>query len=126
MIERNHANSGQNQMEFSMIRMPFRPKQRVHAYPLLPQSPELGFQQGTETGKKMAKQDDKITMDAIVIEALPNAMFRVRLPNEQQTEIIGYISGKMRKHYIRILPGDTVTVEISPYDLTKGRITYRR
>ncbi|MBO6512992.1 MAG: translation initiation factor IF-1 [Phycisphaerales bacterium] len=74
----------------------------------------------------MAKQDDKITMDAIVIEALPNAMFRVRLPNEQQTEIIGYISGKMRKHYIRILPGDTVTVEISPYDLTKGRITYRR
>jgi len=74
----------------------------------------------------MAKQDDKITMDAIVIEALPNAMFRVRLPNEQQTEIIGYISGKMRKHYIRILPGDTVTVEISPYDLTKARITYRR
>ncbi len=74
----------------------------------------------------MAKQDDKITMDAIVIEALPNAMFRVRLPNEQETEIIGYISGKMRKHYIRILPGDTVTVEISPYDLTKGRITYRR
>jgi translation initiation factor IF-1 len=74
----------------------------------------------------MAKQDDKITMDAIVTEALPNAMFKVRLPNEQQTEIIGYISGKMRKHYIRILPGDTVTVEISPYDLTKARITYRR
>lgn len=77
-------------------------------------------------GDFMAKQDDKITMDAIVTEALPNAMFKVRLPNEQQTEIIGYISGKMRKHYIRILPGDTVTVEISPYDLTKARITYRR
>lgn len=86
----------------------------------------MGTELGTETNSKMAKQDDKITMDAIVIEALPNAMFRVRLPNEQQTEIIGYISGKMRKHYIRILPGDTVTVEISPYDLTKGRITYRR
>ncbi len=86
----------------------------------------MGTELGTETHSKMAKQDDKITMDAIVIEALPNAMFRVRLPNEQQTEIIGYISGKMRKHYIRILPGDTVTVEISPYDLTKGRITYRR
>lgn len=74
----------------------------------------------------MAKQDDKITMDAVVIEALPNAMFKVQLPNEQQTEIIGYVSGKMRKHYIRILPGDTVTVEISPYDLSRARITYRR
>lgn len=74
----------------------------------------------------MAKQDDKFTMDAIVVEALPNAMFKVRLPNEQQSEILGYVSGKMRKHYIRILPGDTVTVEISPYDLTRARITYRR
>ncbi len=74
----------------------------------------------------MPKQDDKFTMEAVVIEALPNAMFRVRLPNEQQSEIIGYVSGKMRKNYIRILPGDTVTVEISPYDLTKARITYRR
>jgi translation initiation factor IF-1 len=53
-------------------------------------------------------------------------MFKLRLPNEQQSEIIGYVSGKMRKHYIRILPGDTVTVEISPYDLTRARITYRR
>lgn len=77
-------------------------------------------------GVCMAKQDDKITMDAVAVEALPNAMFRVRLPNDQQTEIIGYVSGKMRKHYIRILPGDTVTVEISPYDLTRARITYRR
>jgi translation initiation factor IF-1 len=73
----------------------------------------------------MAKQDDKFTMEAKVLDALPNAMFRVQLPNEQKTEIIAYVSGKMRKHYIRILPGDTVTVEISPYDLTKGRITYR-
>lgn len=74
----------------------------------------------------MPKQDDKFTMEAVVIEALPNAMFRVRLPNDQQSEILGYVSGKMRKNYIRILPGDTVTVEISPYDLTKARITYRR
>ncbi len=74
----------------------------------------------------MAKQDDKFTMEAVVIEALPNAMFKLRLPNEQQSEILGYVSGKMRKNYIRILPGDTVTVEISPYDLTKARITYRR
>ncbi|MCC5823420.1 MAG: translation initiation factor IF-1 [Phycisphaerales bacterium] len=74
----------------------------------------------------MPKQDDKFTMEAVVIEALPNAMFRLRLPNEQQSEVLGYVSGKMRKNYIRILPGDTVTVEISPYDLTKARITYRR
>jgi len=71
----------------------------------------------------MPKQDDKFTMEAVVTEALPNAMFRVRLPNE--AEILAYLSGKMRKHYIRILPGDTVTVELSPYDLSKGRITYR-
>jgi len=73
----------------------------------------------------MPKQDDKFTVDAIVIEALPNAMFRVQLPNDQKSEILAYVSGKMRKHYIRILPGDTVTVEMSPYDLTKGRITFR-
>jgi len=73
----------------------------------------------------MAKQDEKFTLEATVIEALPNAMFKVRLPNEQKTEILAYVSGKMRKHYIRITPGDTVTVEMSPYDLTKGRITFR-
>ncbi len=58
-----------------------------------------------------------------MVDALPNAMFRVRLENDH--EIIAHISGKMRKFYIRIIPGDRVTVEISPYDLTKGRITYR-
>ena len=73
----------------------------------------------------MAKDDDKFSVEAIVLEALPNAMFRVQLPNEQKSEIIAYVSGKMRKHYIRILPGDTVTVEMSPYDLSKGRITFR-
>ena len=73
----------------------------------------------------MPKNDEKFTMEAVVTEALPNAMFRVRLPNDQQTEILAYVSGKMRKNYIRILPGDTVTVELNPYDLTKGRITYR-
>lgn len=94
-------------------------------------SPETGIHSPRSacwgsTEKTLAKQDDKFTMDAIVLEALPNAMFKLRLPNEQQSEIIGYVSGKMRKHYIRILPGDTVTVEISPYDLTRARITYRR
>ncbi len=71
----------------------------------------------------MPKQEDKFTMDAEVLDALPNAMFRVKLPN--QVEVLAYVSGKMRQNYIRILPGDKVTVEISPYDLSKARITYR-
>lgn len=70
----------------------------------------------------MAKEE-KLQFDGEVIDALPNAMFRVRLENNH--EMIAHISGKMRKFYIRILPGDRVTVEVSPYDLTKGRITYR-
>jgi translation initiation factor IF-1 len=73
----------------------------------------------------MSKQEDKFTFDAIVVEALPNAMFKVRLPNEQKTEVLAYLAGKMRQNYIRVLPGDRVTVEISPYDLTKARITFR-
>lgn len=70
----------------------------------------------------MAKKD-LITQDGIIEEALSNAMFRVRLQNDHL--IIATISGKMRMHYIRILPGDKVSVEMSPYDLTRGRITYR-
>lgn len=70
----------------------------------------------------MAKEDN-IRVEAEVTESLPNAMFRVKLPNGHK--ILAHISGKMRMHFIRILPGDTVTVEISPYDLTKGRIVYR-
>lgn len=68
-------------------------------------------------------KEEKIQVEAEVIDALPNAMFRVRLENNR--EIVAHISGKMRMNYIRILPGDKVTVDISPYDLTKGRITYR-
>jgi translation initiation factor IF-1 len=71
------------------------------------------------------QEDDKFTFEAVVTEALPNAMFKVRLPNEQKTVVLAYVSGKMRMNYIRILPGDKVTVEMSPYDLTKARITYR-
>jgi translation initiation factor IF-1 len=70
----------------------------------------------------MAKEEN-IRVDAEVVESLPNAMFRVKLPNGHK--LLAHISGKMRMHFIRILPGDTVTVEISPYDLTKGRIVYR-
>ena len=68
-------------------------------------------------------KEEKITLDAEVTEALPDAMFRVRLQNDQ--EILAYVSGKMRKFFIRILPGDKVTIELSPYDMTKGRITFR-
>ena len=72
--------------------------------------------------KYMAKQAS-IEQDGTIIEALSNAMFRVELENGHI--IIAHISGKMRMHYIKILPGDKVKVEMSPYDLTKGRITYR-
>ena len=67
---------------------------------------------------------DVIEAVGIVQEALPNAMFKVKLDTGH--EVLAHISGKMRLHFIRILPGDTVVVEISPYDLTKGRITYRK
>jgi len=70
----------------------------------------------------MAKEDI-IEMSGEVLEKLPNAMFKVKLQNGH--EVLCTISGKMRKFYIRILPGDTVTVEISPYDLSRGRISYR-
>jgi translation initiation factor IF-1 len=68
-------------------------------------------------------KEEPIQMAGEVIESLPNAMFRVRLENGH--EITCHVSGKIRMNYIRILPGDTVTVEMSPYDLSKGRITYR-
>ena len=70
----------------------------------------------------MAKKN-LIKQDGIIEEALSNAMFRVRLENDHK--IVATISGKMRMHYIRILPGDKVSVEMSPYDLTRGRIVYR-
>ena len=72
----------------------------------------------------MAKEE-AIQVEATVIEPLPNAMFRVELVDKKGHKVLAHISGKMRKHYIRILRGDKVTVELTPYDLSKGRITYR-
>jgi translation initiation factor IF-1 len=72
----------------------------------------------------MAKDDNKIKMEGTVIEALPGTQFRVKLENGH--EVLAYLSGKMRKYYIRILLGDRVQVEMSPYDLTRGRITFRQ
>ena len=71
----------------------------------------------------MAKQD-VIELEGVILETLPNAMFRVELENGHV--ILGHISGKMRMHYIRILPGDKVLVQVSPYDLSRGRIVYRK
>jgi translation initiation factor IF-1 len=71
----------------------------------------------------MAKKDGVIEIEGVVTEALPNAMFRVELTNKHI--VLAHISGKMRQHYIRILPEDRVVVELSPYDLTRGRIVYR-
>lgn len=69
------------------------------------------------------KKDDVIEVQATVVETLPNAVFKVQLDNG--VVILAHVSGKIRMNYIRILPGDKVTVEISPYDLTRGRITFR-
>ncbi len=70
----------------------------------------------------MAKEKG-IQVDGTIIKALPNATFKVQLENGH--EVLAHVSGKMRMHYIKILPGDTVTLELSPYDLSRGRITYR-
>ena len=72
----------------------------------------------------MAKEEDKIRAEGVVVEALPGTQFRVRLDNGH--EVLAYLSGKMRKHYIRILLGDRVAMEMSPYDLTRARITFRQ
>jgi translation initiation factor IF-1 len=68
-------------------------------------------------------KEDAIEVQGVIQETLPNAMFKVTLENGHQ--VLAHISGKMRMHYIKILPGDKVTIELSPYDLTRGRITYR-
>lgn len=78
----------------------------------------------TKGGIEMPKED-LIELEGTVIEALPNATFKVELNNPAKPVIQAHISGKLRMNYIRILPGDKVTVQVSPYDLTKGRITWR-
>ncbi len=72
----------------------------------------------------MATSKEVIELTGTVIEALPGTQFKVELENGHQ--IIAHVAGRMRKHYIRLVPGDSVTVELTPYDLTKGRITYRK
>jgi translation initiation factor IF-1 len=81
------------------------------------------FTQARRSAEDMPKKEGVIEIEGTVIEALPNAMFRVELQNGHK--VLAHISGKMRQHYIRILPEDRVVVELSPYDLTRGRIVYR-
>jgi translation initiation factor IF-1 len=81
-----------------------------------------GNRSARQVKPSMAKEE-AIRVEGVVEEALPNAMFKVKLENEH--EVLAHVSGKMRMHFIRILPGDKVQVELSPYDLTRGRITYR-
>jgi translation initiation factor IF-1 len=74
-------------------------------------------------GEKDMAKEEALEVEGVVIETLPNAMFRVELENGHR--VLGHISGKMRKHFIKILPGDKVRIELSPYDLSRGRIVYR-
>ena len=78
---------------------------------------------GARARERVAVKEEKIEVEGEVVEALPSTMFRVQL--DEGHTVLAAISGKMRKHYIRILPGDRVKVELSPYDLTRGRITFR-
>jgi translation initiation factor IF-1 len=84
---------------------------------------QSGIGSRRELAEDMAKKDGVIEIEGSVVEALPNAMFRVELTNGHK--VLAHISGKMRQHYIRILPEDRVVVELSPYDLSRGRIVYR-
>ena len=84
----------------------------------------LDVETEVEDESQTPSKNDKIEVEGTVVEPLPNAMFRVELENKHQ--ILAHISGRMRKFFIKILPGDKVTVELSPYDLTRGRITYRK
>jgi translation initiation factor IF-1 len=81
------------------------------------------FREKLRKAEDMAKKDGAIEIEGTIVESLPNAMFRVELANGHK--VLAHISGKMRQHYIRILPEDRVVVELSPYDLTRGRIVYR-
>jgi len=88
-----------------------------------PKKPQTNRPAATAPVGPRRTRDDVITMDGTILDALPNALFNVELENG--IKILGHISGKMRTNYIRIVPGDRVLVELSPYDLSKGRITFR-
>ena len=98
-------------------------KQGGDRVPVLATVPASARRQDFEEFPLPKPKDDAIVLEGTILESLPNAMFRVELENSHK--VLAHISGKMRMHYIRILPGDKVQVELTPYDLTRGRITYR-
>ena len=102
------------------------PRTKRKSQPKKRKDPDVDLEVETqdEDEVKTSSKSDKIEVEGTVVEPLPNAMFRVELDNKHQ--ILAHISGRMRKFFIKILPGDKVTVELSPYDLTRGRITYRK
>jgi translation initiation factor IF-1 len=96
----------------------------LHFYPSVSNVVQFEHNQRTQGATPcMSNKEEAIEVEGTVVEPLPNAMFRVKLENDHV--VLAHISGKMRKYFIKILPGDKVTVELSPYDLTRGRITYR-
>jgi translation initiation factor IF-1 len=104
--------------------IPGRSPDRIVSRPSAPlASARRGVADATRRTTLPKPKEDAIVLEGTVIEPLPNAMFRVELENGHK--VLAHISGKMRMHYIRILPGDRVQVELTPYDLTRGRITYR-
>lgn len=119
MNRRPSGNSRRPQTRRSNQKRRPKPKKRRDADAKLDTEVQAEGEEQTSSPKK-----DKIEVEGTVVEPLPNAMFRVELENKHQ--ILAHISGRMRKFFIKILPGDKVTVELSPYDLTRGRITYRK
>jgi len=108
---------------FSAVAVQGSPKTKGPIQACLKTTVVIRFVQSSYLRKESMGKEDAIEAAGVVVKVLPATMYRVRLENGH--EILGHISGKMRKHFIRITAGDRVTVQISPYDLTKGRITYR-
>ena len=118
MNRRPSGNTRRPQTRQPNRRRKSKPKKRRDA------DANLDVEAQVEDTEHSPPKNDKIEVEGTVVEPLPNAMFRVELENKHQ--ILAHISGRMRKFFIKILPGDKVTVELSPYDLTRGRITYRK
>ena len=119
----NRRPSGNRNARRPQTRRP-NPKRKSKSKKRQDADPNLNTEAQAEGEEQATPKSDKIEVEGTVVEPLPNAMFRVELENKHQ--ILAHISGRMRKFFIKILPGDKVTVELSPYDLTRGRITYRK
>ena len=122
----NRKPSGNKRKPQTRYANPPRKKRRSQPKKRKDKDPDVNLDTEVQTEDEPQKtsKSDKIEVEGTVVEPLPNAMFRVELDNKHQ--ILAHISGRMRKFFIKILPGDKVTVELSPYDLTRGRITYRK